>query len=112
MIGHVPNRPGGTSSEARFMQWVYDLLTGPLRLGDTPNARTCRTTRGSFVIPNPAQGGIQLGLFKLSSLTSDYLVCHTWDGTNEGSEDIPIAKPPKLRCSIDSETIDSVVITY
>jgi hypothetical protein len=47
-----------------------------------------------------------------SNTYSDYVVARTWDGTTLGSTDIYIARPPNLRPSITSETIDGVAITY
>jgi hypothetical protein len=47
-----------------------------------------------------------------SNTYSDYVVARTWDGTTLGTTDIKIARPPNLRPSITSETIDGVAITY
>lgn len=35
--------------------------------------------------------------FKIVSVQADYLVCHTWNGTVEGADNINIAKSPLLR---------------
>jgi hypothetical protein len=45
-------------------------------------------------------------------MSTDYIVCRSWDGTTEGSTDVKIAKPPKLRFSIVTETIDGTQIDY
>ncbi len=45
-----------------------------------------------------ASGG-QRQRFVIKSITDDYLVCHTWDGTTEGTVDEYVAKPPELRHS-------------
>ena len=34
---------------------------------------------------------------RVKTIENDYLVCRTWDGTTEGTTDIPVAKPPDLR---------------
>jgi hypothetical protein len=49
--------------------------------------------------------------FKLKSVQADYLTCRTWDGTTEGSTDIYIAKPPKLR-HVASESLVGTTWTY
>lgn len=51
-------------------------------------------------------------LFRLKSVQPDYLICRTWDGDEEGTEDIFVAKNYKLRNSIEEETIDSVTYNY
>jgi hypothetical protein len=51
--------------------------------------------------------------FHFKSMSSDYIICRSWDGTNEGEIDIPIAKPPELRFeSLVTETIDGTEVTY
>lgn len=49
--------------------------------------------------------------FKLVGFASYYLLCHYWDGTNEGTDSIYVALPNKLRPSTwDGKTISG--ITY
>lgn len=36
-------------------------------------------------------------LTRVKSISNDYLVCRTWDGTTEGDTDLYVAKPYKLR---------------
>lgn len=50
--------------------------------------------------------------FKFVSAEDDYIVCHTWDGTTEGTDPINIAKQPELRCSLTSETILGTLHSY
>jgi len=45
-------------------------------------------------------------------METEFIICRSWDGTTEGSVDVKIAKPPKLRFSITSETIDGTDVTY
>lgn len=54
----TPKRPTGTGPDALFMQWVYDILMS-LRLQDSPDALTIRTSKGFMVIPKrrPGKGG-------------------------------------------------------
>jgi hypothetical protein len=51
-------------------------------------------------------------MYRLKSVQADYLVCRTWDGTTEGDTDVYIAKEPKLRHSITSETIAGTTYYY
>lgn len=45
----------------------------------------------------PPSGAVQQ--FKLKSLLGDYFIGHTWNGTEEGQDDVAIAKPLELRKS-------------
>ena len=51
-------------------------------------------------------------LYKEVSVQGDYITCHTWDGTIEGSDPIYIAKPVRLRNSLTTETVLSVSHSY
>lgn len=55
-------------------------------------------------------GGATASEYRLKSVQDDYVVARTWDGTNEGSTDIYIAKPYRLRISLTSE--DGYSYTY
>lgn len=57
-------------------------------------------------------GGNQAKEYHLKSVQDDYLTCRTWNGTNEGSTDILIAKDPKNRTSLKTATVYGVVHTY
>lgn len=61
----------------------------------------------------PPYGGIGIGLttLRVKSVTGEYLVCRTWDGTNEGASDINVAKPFNARRPA-TETIAGVVVNY
>ena len=48
-----------------------------------------------------AEPSQQLIRMKVKSIENDYLVCHTWDGTNEGTDDIHVAKPHELRHDVN-----------
>jgi hypothetical protein len=45
-------------------------------------------------------------------MQDNYLVCRKWNGSTDGPADINIAKPPELKFSVTSETIDGVVYNY
>lgn len=106
-----PNPPIHTD---RDMQWHkrHVQATKANRIKPGVGYRLRRTPGG--VILQIARGGGRGGLrlYRFKSMEDDWLVCRTWDGTNEGDKDILIAKPTKLQFSIDSETIDGTVVTY
>lgn len=106
-----PPRPTGTTPEARYAQWLWDS-SNRNRIQDSAGSRTTRTTRGFFTIPQKLPGGIKITTWHLKSVSDEYLVCRSWDGENEGTQDVKIAKPSKLRSSIDEETIDGTLVTY
>lgn len=109
----LPPKPTGSSPEARFARAVHDRLLSA-RMQDVSGSAINRTSRGfSLRPPQPRRGGVVIGLYLFKSMASDWLVCRTWDGTNEGTTDINIAKPPRLRFSVLTLTmIDGTVITY
>jgi hypothetical protein len=42
-------------------------------------------------------GGVLVQQMKIVSVDGDFLVCHTWDGTTEGTDAIKVARPYLLR---------------
>lgn len=58
-------------------------------------------------------GSARLATYRVKSVPteSEYLVCRTWDGTNEGAIDINVAKPFEARQPA-SETLAGVVVSY
>jgi hypothetical protein len=51
--------------------------------------------------------------FKVHEIDGDYLICHTWDGTDEGAVDIKVARPYLLRRTpFDGYTRNSITYTY
>lgn len=109
----LPPKPTGRSPEARFMRAVHDRLQST-RMQDVAGARVNRTSRGFSLVPHQQRrAGIIIGLYRFKSMMGDWLVCRTWDGITEGTTDIKIAKPPRLRFSVLTLTmIDGTVITY
>ena len=55
--------------------------------------------------PLPQTPGIQM--MRVTTVNDDTLTCVTWDGTNLGTADITVAKPPELR----KTGIDTVTFT-
>lgn len=86
-----PNRP------YMVMGWFLNLLAikanrtltvgGNLKMESTPEG-------GDIIIGNSPDSAIRM---RVKSIANDYLTCHTWDGTNEGTVDILVAKPAELR---------------
>lgn len=97
------------------MQWHrrHQQATHSQRLLPGKGVRLKRLSGGTIVNAIPRGiGGVKLSLYRFKVMDEDFIVCRTWDGTNEGDKDILIAKPTKLRFSIDTETIDGIVGTY
>ena len=75
------------------------------------------TSSGStWQIVSGASGGTQQ--FKIVSDGGDYWICNTWDGTTQGTVNVNIVKPYKLRVGnyttdyVHSEVIRTVTYTY
>lgn len=50
--------------------------------------------------------------YKIVSESSEYLICHTWDGSTEGSSSITVAKPPYLRSAPTSDGAATILPLY
>ena len=57
-------------------------------------------------------GGGASGPYRVKQVMGDYLVCVSWDGTTEGTDDVYIAKEWKHRNSLTGETILGEAHTY
>jgi hypothetical protein len=80
--------------------------------------RTAHTVHGVMVaavggqgVPTSGEDGAKPVPYKLASEEANHLVCHTWNGTTEGTTEIRVAKPTKLR-QVASEDIDGWVVNY
>jgi len=60
-------------------------------------------TNAMLILPSGAGSGsggsATINMFKFVSDGGNYLLCHTWDGTTEGTTLVPVAKPYELRVS-------------
>src|SRR5678815_2608667 len=112
--GGSVNPPGRLSGNSPLIPWLNALRDFAIscRPQSGLNYFTKRAPSGTIYEIQPGFAGLQLSRFRFKSMGTDHLVCRTWDGTNEGASDINIAKSPKLRFSITSETIDVLTITY
>lgn len=50
-----------------------------------------------FVFNNPGINPLSARMFKVVELAEDIIICHTWDGAEEGEDDIAVARPYLLR---------------
>lgn len=51
-------------------------------------------------------------MYRIKSVQSDYVTARSWDGAADGSDDVLIAKEPRIRNSVASETIYGVAHTF
>ena len=82
---------------------------GEIQISDSKTTLLLPKGSGTDSTPSSGEGGTR---FRVKSVQGDYITCHTWDGSTEGSTNVLIAKPPNLRHSITSQTINSLSITY
>jgi hypothetical protein len=75
-----------------------------------PNSWTAILPHVAAAVSSGGGGGLAMFHFKQDA--GNYLVCVTWDGTTEGTEPVNIAKRPKLRTSLATETIEGIVYNY
>ncbi len=112
MIDDYPNPVTGTSREAAWQNRVRSAGVAN-RLLDGPNYRVKQLTTGKIIEWDQAGGaGESVTLYRFKSMGLNHINCRTWDGTTEGSSDVFIAKPFKLRFSITTETIRGTTFTY
>lgn len=107
--------PGEPNFAGPMGAWLRRLLRAAIsnQLQPAPGYRIRRTPGGTFLGLDPsAGGGGSFSLHRFKSIQAEYLVCRTWDGTTEGTEDVNIAKPYLLRQSITSRTMHGTPITY
>ena len=106
-----PNPPSGVSREA---SWFRKLLSACVanRIVSGVRYKVRRTTKGTALEIDFGAGGVSVSRYRFKSMSADYMICHTWNGTTEGTEDVKIAKSSKLRFSITDETVDGLAITY
>lgn len=106
--------PGMTSGSGQAVAWLNSLLrackASEIKPGRGYNVRN--TPEGSFLDIDFGSGGISAKRLRFKSSRANYIICRTWDGTTEGTTDIKVAKPAKLRNSITSEVLDGTTITY
>ncbi len=71
------------------------------------------TATGTILEIRPGGGGSSKPQpHRFKSMGTDHLICRTWDGTNQGTTDVLIAKPPTLWFSVASKVLRGTTITY
>jgi len=105
----VPNKSPGDDLFARevneMVRNINALLgtKGPNTIVDSSGVHQRKTT----------PTGSKTGVFRFKSFDTDRIICRTWDGTTEGSEDIAVALPFLLRKTpFDGETVNGITYTY
>lgn len=109
---NLPNPP--STSHVGLDLWLarlHDAVRG-MWLRNTPDLLLERTPQGTLVRLARQKSGIKAGLYRFKSMTSEYLVCRSFNGTTEGTTDVNIAKTPKLRGTVLTETLRGVVVNY
>lgn len=95
----LPGPLGGSDPLVRWLNQLRDVVQA-WRISRVIGGHV----EGNTIVIDDWRGGKMPRLMRLKSVTDDYVVCRTWDGTNESSGDIAVAKPKKLRCSLTSES--------
>jgi hypothetical protein len=112
MIGHFPKNPSGSNAEARFMQNLHEQQFSN-RIQETQGQIVSRTTKGMVVRGAVSSGqSISVGRYRVKEEHGDYLTCHDWDGTTEGTSDVYVAKEWKTRHSLASEVVAGTTYSY
>lgn len=109
------NDPGPTNTSAAGGSWLNRLRLLALSCRICPGVGyriKQQTDAGTVLEIIPGSPGITATLYRFKSMQGDYLVCRSWDGTNEGTTDVNIAKAYKHRHSIITETLRGVAVTY
>ncbi len=119
--GSVTSGLGGTPASQGWTTFpAPDATHIPIGWVDTQTdaATYWAHTRQLLRHDNPSSGGgTSLQQFKIVSDGGDYWICNTWDGTTQGTININIIKPPKLRAGTNgitgaTETIAGVTNSY
>lgn len=110
----VPPRPSGFDREAIFDQSTHDKTHGPsARFNDSSTVKIKRTTKGYSWHAQPAKGGTAstpappTKEYKVVASFAQYLTVQDANGIKYA-----VAKPPELRCSATSATIEGKSIAY
>jgi len=108
-----PAIPEGPDFQSVFNRWVRDELVSQGRPQEAFGSLVYRTTRGTGIIPEgKSVQGFSVNRYRLKNVRGDYLVCRSWNGTDEGTSDVFIAKEELHRESLSAETILGVGHTY
>jgi hypothetical protein len=106
------NLPNPTTNDNRASAWMRRLQQG-VRANQLTSSGRVKVRRGTLglSLDVPGSGG-PISTWRFKEMSTDYIICRSWDGTTEGSTDVKIAKAPELRFSITSEVIDGDTVNY
>lgn len=102
----IPRRPVGSSPKWYFMQWVWDQLVHRLNFIDSSTVKWNFTSKGIYATAAAQNGGSAIpanaSKYNLTNIYANYFI----------ASGVRIAKNPKLRNSVMTESIDGNVFTY
>jgi len=112
-----PNEPTGSGA---LSSWCRRLLLWcrSIQIRDGVGYKVRRSTSGTILELGGGGRGAgsatdsDISRYRVQSVQGDYLTCHTWDGTDESTDDVYVAKPPHLRHSLTAQTVNAVAVTY
>lgn len=109
----LPGEPSGSGSLVSWLRRLREFVRS-LELKSGKGYMVRRSNSGTVleIRPGSGGGGAPVTRYRVQSVHDKVLVCHTWDGTTEGTDDVYVAKPPKLRHTITTATVDGTVLTY
>lgn len=110
-------RPTGTTPEARFDQWVWDMLTRWLKVQSSSTVKVSKTSRGFSLHAAPQKGGTQTQTvvtkeMLLKTVHDDYLICCEVTDPGLAGATTNVAKEARNRHSIASESIEGATVSY
>lgn len=108
-----PQKPTGFDPEARFHVSTHDKIHGaPSHFNNSSTVKVKKGTKGYSWHVRQRKGTASAPVvpkrYKLVTVKGDYLICTLW----AGGDQLFIAKPPKLRMSVTTETLDGIVTAY
>jgi len=119
MAMNFPDRIRGGNRAASWLNRLLEAASA-CRIKSVVGGQLIQSTDGvslvfdSFARGSAGRSASTLRVYRLKAVREDYLVCRTWDPwlLEEGTENVFIAKMPKLRHSILSETIEGREFFY
>ena len=107
----IPSEPSGSAKEVTwFRQLLRCIRERTVKVG--PGLRVSYKTDGALIEMKGVEGGGASGKeiqqYKIVSIQDDYITCQTWDGTTQGTDNVLLAKPYRLR----KTPWDGVTVTY
>lgn len=106
--------PGDIGGDHALGPWLNKLKRAVMRR--TPLASVgidIKESNAGFNLFTKGKGGGsgRIACYRVKSVAANHLVCHTWDGTTEGAENINVAKPHSARQPV-SESLGGTTYNY